>query len=243
MEYNAEYFYERAFENFQRGDKDAGRVDLDKAIELAPRNAGYLLERALLSYHADDYLTPIEDFTRIIEMCDPINILFNCSKIDIYEIYGKRLVCYLHTSQHVETIQDLNWFIEQEPNNASRYQRRAETKLMLKDYAGSIEDCTIAYQLSPSSQILSLRASAYSQHGLYEEALTDLNEILASYDDYLPWMIYHKRGFVHYEMKNETQALQDFREVARLENFEPYSSAEAYIRVFLPAYFDQTETD
>ena len=133
---------------------DSALADMDKAIKLQPRVAGYFINRAWLRYKADDYYGAMADYDYALRL-EPTNTiaLFNRSLLR-YEVHDlnkavddltqvlrlepnnhkalfNRAVLYRETGQFREAIADLDKLIEIFPDFSAAWFLRYEVKNLM----------------------------------------------------------------------------------------------------------------
>lgn len=117
-------------------------------------------------------------------------------------------------------------------NNDEKYKKDTEwrDKVLVKTYMHlsiiyyqigdemqTLNTCSKIIELDPKDGMAHYnRGSIYSNMGLYDKALVDLNQTIDLLPDYAS--AYNNRGLVHEKMEHYDKALADFSEAIKLEN-------------------------
>ena len=85
---NAEYFYQLAYTNSEKGNLNQAITEITKAIALKPKEAFYYHERAYANYRLKNAAMVLEDDTKAIEL-DPKKAIFYAGRGNAYALQGK----------------------------------------------------------------------------------------------------------------------------------------------------------
>lgn len=117
--------------------------------------------------------------------------------------------------------------IQQDPDNAEAYYHRGNVRYDLKDYKGTIEDCSQALGLNPSliNAYFNIAISKYHLKK-YNEALKDFNQSLYLKPD--DSEAYYWRGMTYFRLNDRDKACKDWSMAKDLGN--------GYVNQYLSKY-------
>jgi tetratricopeptide (TPR) repeat protein len=141
----------------------------------------------------------------------------------------------IKATNYGEAVRALDKFIEKNQSNASAYQKRAFAKRKMGNNEGAMSDYTNAlnYNANLTEAYLG-RAQARIKAGNYEQAIEDYNQTLTRQANHPKAKdIFYNRGLAYLKMKKLKEALQDFREVLKLES----DNALAWVNIAFIHYF------
>lgn len=127
----------RAFAHDQLHEYQNAIDDYTNAIACDPDNSGFYASRAVVYMHAGDWQRGIEDCNKAITM--------NPNDAAIFKI---RAVCLAALKQHDDSLSDLDKLVSLHPT-VDTHRLRGRQRLMVRDYAGSLEDFDYVLQADP----------------------------------------------------------------------------------------------
>lgn len=159
----------RSIDRANANNYEGALADLNKAIEIEPRDQFYF-NRAYTKTILKDYAGAITDFDSAIELEYRLSEAYyergfcksQLEKVDSAIIdytkaievnnknlnaYNSRAVLYYHLKKLPEAIKDLDKVIELDPNSAEMYFNRGSIKKEIGDLDGTCEDWVKAYKL------------------------------------------------------------------------------------------------
>jgi tetratricopeptide (TPR) repeat protein len=153
----------RADAELARGDWDAAIADWSKAIELAPGDATFWVNRAGARAGKTDWDGAIADCSKAIEL-DP----------GLAMAWAERGYARLHKGDWDGSLADSTRAIELNPRFATAWTNRAEARQMKGDWDGEIADSTKALELNPTlARAWANRGYARGQTGDWDGSLAD----------------------------------------------------------------------
>ena len=184
---------------------DLALIDADKAIELAPENAGYYYSRAVTLHAMTRYEDALKDRDKAIEL-DPQNAQY----------YQQRAITLHAMTRYEDALKDYDKAIELDPQNAEYYYGRSVTLHAMTRYEDALKDRDKAIELDPQnakyydSRSITLRAMKR-----YEDALKDCNQAV----EFAPQnaIFWRNRGKVLEKLGKEEQARESFAKADDLE--------------------------
>ena len=187
--------------------------ELNKKIELDPKNAGNFYDRGLvytnLAYDSDDsardFNRSVEDYTKAIELNPEYAYYFN-----------ERGISYRCLGEDIKAIEDFTRAIELDPENSDHYYQRATPYHKLGEYEKSLADFNKAIELGPADPNFHIeRAYCYYKMHNGIEALNDCDKAVAL--DPLRTYLYIERGCAYWLFEEYGKARADFKKAAELE--------------------------
>ena len=146
-----------------RQDFESALADMDSAIMLEPRYAGYFINRAYMKYNLDDYFGAMADYDYAIVL-DPasqeahfnrgllraevgdnnkaisdFDFVLNNNPSNFMALYNRALL-HMRTRQFREAVNDFNAILKKYPNFEAGYMARGEAKRRMGDIKGSEAD-------------------------------------------------------------------------------------------------------
>lgn len=150
--------YTRSQHDFQRA-----LADMDSAILLEPRYAGYFINRAYMKYNLDDYFGAMADYDYAIGL-DPssqeahfnrgllraevgdnnkaisdFDFVLKSNPSNFMALYNRALL-HMRTRQYREAVADFTTILKKYPNFEAGYMARGEAKRRMGDHKGSESD-------------------------------------------------------------------------------------------------------
>ena len=212
--------------------------DFNQAIQLDPKNADYYYLRGITYRMLNKYepARAIDDFTQAIQL-DPKNAQY----------YYMRGIAYSFFNKHQQAIDDSTQAIQLDPKNAEYYSVRGMQYVILREYKKAIKDFTEAIRLDDKSVFYyGYRGIAYSGLKQYKQAISDLTEtirrdpknapytveglrysefkdneiFISSYNTRIS-VVYAARGDYHRNLKNYTQAIDDYTQAIKIDPKNP----------------------
>lgn len=143
-------------EKYLKGDLAGAEVDLNRAIDLDPKDAQAYLDRGDVEAALGRWDRAISDYTRTLDL-EP----------DRWFAHYARGVARISKGELAGAIEDLNLAIGQAPRESLPYQYRAIAKWRSGDNPGAIEDFELELSINPKS------AAAYGGRGLVRDGMGD----------------------------------------------------------------------
>jgi tetratricopeptide (TPR) repeat protein len=183
-------------------------------------SAQELYDRGVDKYKKKDFKGAIEDFNHALDL-DANNL-----SVDIYNQRGYSL---LQLGKYTEAINDLNQYIQDNPNEYYSRSYRASAYYKLGKYQQSIDDYSKALEIN-SNDVNSYfnRGNAYYQQGKYEKAASDYSRAIALNYDPLG-DAYYGRGNTYSQRGDKQNAIKDYQKAAEL--YEKQGKTKEYKNV------------
>ena len=146
-----------------RHDFESALADMDSAILLEPRYAGYFINRAFMKYNLDDYFGAMSDYDYAISL-DPasqeahfnrgllraevgdnnkaisdFSFVLKSNPSNFMALYNRALL-HMRTRQYREAVQDFTEILKKYPEFEAGYMARGEAKRRMGDNKGSEAD-------------------------------------------------------------------------------------------------------
>ena len=214
-------------EKARSGDFDKAFADLNKVIEMDPRNADAYMARADLKMRLNRNEGAIADLDIAIEIDSQranahaetfADVDKDIEEIDtrLSQAYNNRGVAKLGLGRYYEALMDLNTSIEINPRNAEAYYNRGLVKKDLQRYEDSLTDLNTSIEINPRN------AEAYYNRGLvkkdlqrYEDSLTDLNTSIEINPESID--TYFERADVKILLERPEEALTDLSTIIEID--------------------------
>jgi len=205
IENNAEFYYNRGIDRFERGDFDKAIADYNKAIEINPRFAMAYYNLGIAYRRKGHYDQAISDFTKAIEINPKLAMAH----------YNRGFAYAQGKGQYDQAISDYNKALEIDPRYAGAYNNLSWLLATCPNsrYRDGVEAVSLAQKavelnkkLKRNSACMDTLAAAYAEAGNFEEAiktqerainllknsvdtkeLADKKEHLESYKAHKPW--------------------------------------------------------
>lgn len=195
---NAEDYYNKGIEKFDRKDYQEAIKDFNRAIKIAPDYGEAYVKRGNSRYFLGNKRSAIEDYERAIEI--------NPNYAEAYSNRGD--LCY-ELGDYQAAIKDYNRASEINPNYANAYFKRGIVRIYLGDYQRAIEDYTQAVKINRDyAESYFLRGYARIYLGDYQAAIEDYTQATEVNPNYAD--AYYNRGFLHYNLGNYQAAIEDY---------------------------------
>lgn len=120
------------------GDYQQALADMDEAIKLQPRYAGYFINRAFLRHQTDDYYGAMSDYDYAVQL-DPLNAV---------ALYNRALL-RAEVHDYNRAIDDLNQVIALHPNDYRTLYNRAIVLKEKGDYNDALKDVNKVIEAYP----------------------------------------------------------------------------------------------
>jgi tetratricopeptide (TPR) repeat protein len=129
--------------------------------------------------------------------------------------YFQQLLTKAEQGETKAAIDDLNWVLKADPNDAQAYCCRGVVQFKIGNYREAITDFNQALQLNfQDAMVYRNRGKARSQIGDYQGALSDLNQALKMQPE--DALVYVARGNIYREMGNYLNAIQDYTQAIQI---------------------------
>ena len=113
-----------------KDDTKSALADMDEAIKLEPRYAGYFINRAFMKYKLDDYFGSMADYDYALSL-DPTNVT----------AYYNRALLKMEVNENNKAIEDFSYVLKSDPqhvmaryNRASLYYKTGQYRKAVSDY-------------------------------------------------------------------------------------------------------------
>ncbi len=165
----AEKWFNRAYDEGQKGNKETAIEYYSRAIESNPEYAKAYNNRAIAYDDIKEYEKAISDYNRAIEL-NP----------EYAKAYNNRGLAYKNIKEYVKAISDYNRAIELNPEYADAYSNRGLAYMNLEEYGKAISDYNRAIELNPEYATAYANLSElYIRTGNYKSALETITKVLS----------------------------------------------------------------
>jgi tetratricopeptide (TPR) repeat protein len=237
---NFEPLYFRAIAKIELGDVIGSFNDINKAIELEPRNVDLYILRGSVNDRMLNYEKAFEDFSKAISidhknpdiyisraitysnLDDYANAIKDCESALRYRskkelIYTIKGMSELGLKNYEKAISDFNVVIENSPYNSTNYVRRATAYYFLEDYDAALSDIQKSLYLdAKNSYAYYQRSMIYNKQNKHNEALEDLNMLIELSPN--SSSAYYNRALLFTDKGNLKAALKDYNQVLNINN-------------------------
>src|SRR5260221_7530454 len=212
------------FTKHYRANRDKAIQYIDQAIQLDPENIKYYLERAAITDADDEYDYGNDDWTKVIEISQDIEVLKRAHR--------SRSTSYTYARAEQHMAADLTWLIDRNFADDSIYVLRGNYWYRAEQFERALEDYTKSQELRYTDPVQLLRGQALYKLGRYSEALEAMIP-LEFHDNWaefgVPQRLHRWRGSAYCKVGNFQQALTDFNEALRLTGEAAVEDVAAYI--------------
>ena len=208
-----EGWYNRGLSHRYLGNNQQALADYTRSIELDPTFTWALINRGNVYIDLQEYDLALADYNAALE------------RGEIPRAYVGRGDAYYGMERYDEAIAAYQQAIALLPNFAFAYGRLAKTYLTQNKYQEAIDAANQALALDPGGDgepyTLQIRGRAYYGLGDYNQAISDLNKVIAIHPTV---MDFYYRGIVYQANGQKQEAIQD------LEYFIQQASAQNMVR-------------
>jgi tetratricopeptide (TPR) repeat protein len=216
------FYANRGTAKYEKNDYTGALGDLNKAIELDPKDVYAYASRAGLKVSTGDFAGAVGDLNRAME----VGVSGYASWI--YDVRG---YAKLKLEDYEGALADLNKAIEL---GVDSYHERGTARFKLMDYTGALADLDKAMELNPDdeaihtsrelvrgwieftgSQAYEDSGDAKSKHGDYKGAIADYDNVIKM--DPQNAETYRTRAFLKYATQDYHGALADYNKVIELD--------------------------
>ncbi len=185
---------------------DQARADVENALELDLNNPDSYYERGLLSLDVKDYEQAELDFGKIIKL----NPADNDARYNLANALRNQ-------SRGDEALSSVTQYIEAEPDDPQGFRLRGWIQIDLGNVEAAKEDFTTALSAEPESRSLQY-ALGYAnwRAGDYQRALKHYQ--LAEPEYRSSGYYYYERGYAHYMLNQDIQALADADQALEIDS-------------------------
>lgn len=240
----------RANNYMEKKDTTNALLDINRAIELSPKDAGMFLIRGKIKAKMMQHENADADFSMALSLNPNLvdalmsrsierrylkkyeaafRDIYSASKIDslnpkIYFSFGNLFVA---TENYTEAVNSFTKAIQINKNYAEAYNNRAYAKLFVRDFAGAITDADSAKNWMPKNAIV------YNNLGQAYRALKDFTKAEENFNKAIELdanfgQAFYERGLL-YQIENEKpKACSDFAKAIQLD----YTNAQAVINTY-----------
>lgn len=201
---------------------DEAMADINKAIELDPENARYLITRGWLHAHGQEIDTTraIRDLTEAIEKSEQG---IEATDQDLQKLTDAPK--YTRESLEKYYLELKVWHTK---NMAKAHYIRGCMYFHQGEYALAMADLDKTIELNPEyARAYARRARLFEMRGEMDRAFSDVNRAIEV--DPAVSSGHYCRGFLLYYMDDYNGALKDFAEVAEIEPITPYAFVWQYL--------------
>lgn len=143
--------------------------DMDQAIKLQPKYAGFYINRAFLRYNLEDYFGAMEDYDYAIDL-EPLNSVARFN----------RALLLSEVNANDRALEDFSAVLDLDPKDYRARYNRAIIYANKKDYQHAIEDINYVIEAFPDfSGALMMRSDFYRESGNQTQAMQDYDKALA----------------------------------------------------------------
>ncbi len=177
---SANFYFDRGYKKYVKGDYYGSISDFTKAIEIDPKDSGAYYNRAIVKHDLEDYYRAISDYTKAIEI-DP----------NYKEAYYNRGLVKEDLNDNYGAISDYTKAIEIDPNYAKSYNNRGRLKHSLEDYYGAISDFIKAIEIDPNYALAYSNLAVTKGEGFEDDegACSDIKKAALLGDKYrIDWL-------------------------------------------------------
>ena len=195
--------------------------DLDRAVQLDPRNEEALKNRGLHYLESGEHEKAANDFRTLLEAEDDVALRQALSE------------AYVQSKQYDKALEQLNQIIESSPDDPVVYKVRSRVYLLKGDVLSALEDLNEADRLLPDDvSVLVMRGQVYRMTGQVAKARQDVDRALSIDGQNAEALLL--RSSVSSDMEDYDQAIADLRallqrnpqsEILRVELARVYSAA------------------
>lgn len=150
-------------------DFNSALADMNEAIKLQPRFAGYFINRAFLRYNLDDYFGAMADYDYALTL-DPLNTV----------AYFNRGLLRAEVNDNDRAIEDFTRVLQVDPNDMRSLYNRAVLYRAKRDFKHALEDINRVIDAYPEfSAPVFARFEIYDMMGNKQQAMRDYDKALA----------------------------------------------------------------
>ena len=165
----AEKWFNRAYDEGQKGNRETAIEYYTRAIELNPEYADAYNNRGIAYKNIKEYEKAIRDYNKAIELNPEYAMAYN-----------NRGIAYYNLKEYEEAISDYNKAIELNPEYAAAYNNRGNVYDDLKEYEKAISDYNKAIELNPKyAGVYENLSELYITTRNYKSALETITEALS----------------------------------------------------------------
>lgn len=238
----------RVFNNYQKWNKSFQRnalINYSKAIEIAPNDPQYILERGFYHSEQNDIINAIKDYSSVIQLC--LNDKEHPKDIDhsnIIQAYSQRAWCYSFIDNFDAAISDYTKLIEiEDPQTTERgefsvssnYRCRGDAYLEKGLYDQAKADHLTCLKLSNKRKetIKQLIAMAWSSKAYDQREKGNFIVALKLHDIAIAFDIknassYGARARCNAELRNYDSAISDYSKVIGMADPNKTDMSSAY---------------
>lgn len=198
-----------AEEMINKGDYMQALIKLDSIISKIPDNseAHALLGKAKAS---------LGDCNGAIESWDTYASL---DQNNSWKVNALKADCYVHQGHHEEAIDALSKYLVHDPYHGHSYMIRGQEYYLTSKYALAIQDYSMIINRKLEGhnafEVYYKRGLAYSEFGMYKDALEDFNKVIELYPQFNYGYFY--RGSSYWQLGKYEQAIVDFTKAIELD--------------------------
>ncbi len=198
-----------AEELINKGDYMQALIQLDSIIAKIPDNseAYALLGKAKAS---------LGDCSGAIESWDTYA---NLDQNNSWKVNSLKADCYVNQGHHEEAIDALSKYLVHDPYHGHSYMIRGQEYYLTSKYALAVQDYSMIINRKleghASFEVYYKRGLAYSEFGMYKDALEDFNKVVELYPKFNYGYFY--RGSSYWHLRKYEQAIADFTKAIELD--------------------------
>jgi tetratricopeptide (TPR) repeat protein len=195
-------------------------------INLYPDDFRGYEQRASTYTFMKDYKSSIDDYSKVIEL----------RPYRYHGDYSSRGISKSYMGDNAGAISDITQAIELNPNDELYYAIRADKKIKLEDYRGSIEDLKLAIELfEKSNSSYRLKVNYYANLATSKARLNDFEGAIESYSNAIKYNIkdsysYYHRGLTRLIVGEKESGCLDLSKAGELGYQKAYDAIKQYCR-------------
>jgi tetratricopeptide (TPR) repeat protein len=216
-----------------KGELERSLADLNEAIRLNPKNAGFYANRGNTYNALRDQDSALRDFAEAIRLDPKVSPAYANRGLTYLErqeydraiadldeairlgvrvsaVFGNRGFALTARRDLEAAIRDYDQALRLDPRNFSAYNNRGYARLLKRDFDQAVRDFDAAIRISPTfAAALAMRGEAYRQKGELDRALADLDSALRLDPKLI--FAYAYRGLLHEARRNAERATADYQ--------------------------------
>jgi tetratricopeptide (TPR) repeat protein/predicted Ser/Thr protein kinase len=195
-----------------KGDLKNALASFEKAVEFKPNDAYSYVNRGIARNGLNDFDGAIEDYTKAIELAEPVN-----DRTNLTNAYSNRGAAYKFKGELENALEDLNTAVELGTENASAYHNRGVVRCALNDVDGALKDHNKAIKLRPDdASFHNARGAARRVKGDFKGAVEDYLHALKLDPGHVE--SYYNLGYAYYSQNDIDNAIKYWKKGTELDS-------------------------